>query len=84
MKKLMLISLFMLLQAETQADVSVQAVAFSCQTCHGESLAVQSKSKIMQNLLAFKYQQKTATIMQRISKGYSDAELTKISAYMGK
>ena len=75
----------------SQAQVSqVKVWAAACANCHGtdgraqegmEALAGKDKEEMMQKLMDFKSGRKPATIMHQISKGYSDEELSQITAY---
>lgn len=72
------------------ADVSAKVIAYGCYTCHGEKLAALKVSgnltavELTQTLLAFKTNSKSATIMDRITKGYSDAELAAVASYLSE
>ncbi|MFW5444258.1 MAG: c-type cytochrome [Methylococcaceae bacterium] len=65
-------------------------IAFACYSCHGENLQQLnlpqplSSDKLIQTLLAFKYDKKTATIMDRITKGYTDTELKSVATYLSE
>ena len=65
-------------------------LAATCANCHGtnghsvggmDSLAGESKEKLMQKLADFRSGDKPATIMHQISKGYTEAQLELIAAY---
>ncbi|MCK4840293.1 MAG: hypothetical protein KAT04_00250 [Methylococcales bacterium] len=70
------------------AEISGKVIVFACSSCHGNKLKALNLSQnyinheLPQTLLAFKYNNKYATIMDRISKGYTDAELGYISDYL--
>lgn len=71
------------------ANVPGQLIAYNCYSCHGEHLgnlyknrSLLSKVQLKKTLLAFKYDQKKATIMNRITKGYSDSELESVSTFL--
>lgn len=74
-----------------QAQVNqIRVWAAACANCHGtdgraqpgmESLAGKDKDEMTQKLLDFKNGRKPATLMHQIAKGYSDEQLTQISAY---
>lgn len=67
-------------------------LAATCANCHGtngkavpgagmDSLAGESKTKLLQKLADFKSGDKPASIMHQISKGYSDEQLALIADY---
>ena len=74
-----------------QAQVNqIRVWAAACANCHGtdgraqpgmESLAGKDKDEMLQKLLDYKTGRKPATLMHQITKGYSDEQLTQISAY---
>jgi len=70
------------------ADVSGKIIAYNCYSCHGEQLTNLypsekiSKVQLTEILMAFKYDKKEATIMNRISKGYSDNELESAATFL--
>lgn len=77
-----------------QAELSPQAIALNCMSCHeGVStsaslvlpdLSTLSKQDIRLALLAYKYDKKPATLMPRIAKGFSDNELIAVAEFIGK
>lgn len=79
-------------QATESAPRSTEALAFNCYTCHAPnlqrkgkgmpSLQGQSAEKLLHKLQAFRNGEDGATIMNRIAKGYSDEELTRIAGYL--
>jgi hypothetical protein len=76
------------------ADISTPAVlAGSCSTCHGPngqspgampSLAGLEPKYIMTRLKEFRSGEVPATLMNRIAKGYSDAEIDALGEYFTK
>ncbi len=67
-------------------------LAATCANCHGtngkavtgagmDSLAGESKTKLLQKLADFKSGDKPASIMHQISKGYTEEQLTLIAEY---
>lgn len=72
------------------AEVSGKMIAYTCQTCHdaksGDRMLIQtlSEDEIIQKLLNFKYDRKRVTIMNRISKGYTDSELEAVAQYLSR
>jgi len=75
-----------------RADFAAEAIVANCTICHARedgdagmpALADQSAEQLRQSLLDFKYDRKTATLMNRIAKGYSDAELAAVADHLGK
>lgn len=84
--------LLLMLTSAARADFAAEAIAANCTICHARedgdvgmpALADQSAEKLRQSLLDFKYDRKTATLMNRIAKGYSDTELAVVADYLGK
>ncbi|MCK5828775.1 MAG: hypothetical protein KAH20_00540 [Methylococcales bacterium] len=72
------------------ADIPGKIIAYNCYSCHGDHLStlyinqIPSKNQLKSILLAFKYDKKKGTIMNRISKGYSDKELELVASYLSK
>lgn len=72
------------------ADVPAKMIAYACYSCHGEKLInlklaqPLSEIELTHSLLAFKYRTKSASIMDRITNGYSDAELKAVAIYLSK
>ncbi|AEG01030.1 c-type cytochrome [Methylomonas methanica] len=70
------------------AEFNPQLATLNCLSCH-QDRAVSERSipvltglstqRIQQDLLDFKYDRKTATLMPRIAKGFSDDELRLIA-----
>jgi len=72
------------------ADPRAEAIAFTCMGCHGvngisvgsiPSLAGRPAVYMTQTMLKFKSGERDGTLMNRIAKGYSDAELRAVSEY---
>ncbi len=70
-----------------------QNLALNCFTCHSAergqgalipSLRGRSAEVIRSMLLGFKADQGSPTIMNRIAKGYTDAQITAIADYLGE
>lgn len=78
------------LYATAQAEIDARTIAFNCRNCHGDtatsipSLQSLSRQQIQQALLDFKYDKKPATLMPRLAKGYSDAELAAVADYLSR
>ncbi len=89
-KKTLLAGLGWILSQTVLADVSPQLIVMNCQSCHAgpiEGVAVLntlSAENIKQALLGFKNDQRQSTVMGRIAKGFSDAELTKVAQLIGQ
>lgn len=76
------------------AELNPQAIAFNCLNCHAAepesgsaeipSLIGLSAAQLTQALLDFKYEKKSATLMPRLVKGYSDAELAAVASYLSR
>jgi sulfide dehydrogenase cytochrome subunit len=76
------------------AQGAPQAIAMNCSTCHRNgaepkdsdipSLEGMRRDEMTQALLDFKYDRKTATLMPRIAKGYSDAELRAVAGVLSR
>ncbi len=70
------------------ADVKGKMIAYHCYSCHGEKLKnlnlprPVNKKTLINTLLAFKYDKTMATVMNRISKGYTDSEIEAVAAYL--
>lgn len=78
----------------SQAEIEAQAIALNCLTCHESdsgaaivgtdipSISGLKREKLRQTLLDFKYDRKSATLMSRIAKGYSDDELRRVTEFL--
>ncbi|MCK9606766.1 MAG: hypothetical protein M0R33_10020 [Methylomonas sp.] len=75
------------------AEINPQLVALNCVSCHQDHAAPErgipllvglSAQTIQQDLLDFKYDRKSATLMPRIAKGFSDDELRVIAEYIAQ
>jgi len=76
--------------AHAQDPHLARNLAATCANCHGtdgksvggmDSLAGESRDKLMQKLMAFKRGEKPASIMHQIAKGYTDEQLGLIADY---
>ncbi|MBD9360855.1 c-type cytochrome [Methylomonas fluvii] len=82
------------LSSMAYAEIDARAIAFNCWNCHTESsldakssipsLKSLSAQQLRQALLDFKYDKKPATLMPRLAKGYSDAELAAVAEYLSR
>jgi len=68
------------------ADVTGKVIAYSCYSCHGEKLNTLnlSATELTRTLIAFKTNNKNASIMDRITKGFSDDELKAVAVYLNQ
>ncbi len=74
------------------AELDAASIALNCLTCHndtGKTSAIPPLNKLsalqmQQTLLDFKYDKKPATLMRRLAKGYSDAELAALAEYLSR
>ncbi|KPK08567.1 MAG: hypothetical protein AMJ64_02915 [Betaproteobacteria bacterium SG8_39] len=81
-------------QAALADEVAARSMAATCAACHGtsghsvtktvEPLAGRPKERIVELMQAFKTGKKPATIMQQISKGYSDQQIEMIAGYLAE
>jgi cytochrome c553 len=92
--KIPLVAAFCLaLPVAAHADMSVKVMADACAGCHGTDGASAGAMPAFNNkaadviekaLLEYKTGAKEATVMDRITKGYSDEQLKAISVFYGK
>ncbi len=76
------------------AELAAQTIALNCLNCHqttAEStedsipnFGKLSAAQLLQVLLDFKYDRKSATLMPRIAKGYSDSELAALAEFLSR
>lgn len=80
--------------AEAQA-LRVKSLAATCAQCHGTAghavdgadvpgLVGLQASYIVEQMKAFKSGTRTATVMQQLAKGFSDAQVAQIAAYFAE
>lgn len=80
----------MLAAGSCLAELDAQAIALNCRNCHAAesseipSLQTLSSEQLNRMLLDYKYDKTPATLMPRIAKGYSDAELKAVADYLGR
>lgn len=76
-----------------QADVSTtKVIAANCVVCHGPDSGAKAippiigmkAADIEKSMIEFKSDKRQATIMNRIAKGYDDAQIKAISEYFSK
>jgi sulfide dehydrogenase cytochrome subunit len=80
--------------AATAAPPDAQMLSHACAGCHGTnggsagltmpSLASQSKTSITEAMKKFKSGERPSTVMGRLAKGYSDAEIDLMAEYFSK
>ncbi|VAW84525.1 hypothetical protein MNBD_GAMMA18-2383 [hydrothermal vent metagenome] len=84
--------LFFSLTSHAESQLNATMLALPCTGCHGSegesqqaipSLNVMSGEQIYLAMRSFKNDQRHATLMNRIAKGYSDSELRLIADYFG-
>jgi sulfide dehydrogenase cytochrome subunit len=75
------------------ADRTGRVLALSCAACHGTSgkspgsmpsLRGRSETFIAQALAAFKSGARKGTVMNRLARGYTDAEIKALARYYGR
>jgi cytochrome subunit of sulfide dehydrogenase len=68
-------------------------IAANCASCHGTdgrshdgmpAIAGQDKAYLVQQLKDFRDGKRPSTIMQQLAKGYSDAQIEAVAAYLSK
>jgi cytochrome c553 len=71
-------------------ELNVQGLADACTSCHGleghsqgfiPTIGGLGKSTLLTQLTAFRDRKSSATIMSRIARGYTDAELEALAEY---
>jgi len=72
------------ISSHTLADVPAKVIAYSCYSCHAEKSKPLplSTEELSHTLLAFRSGNKKSTIMDRITKGFSETELKSVSTYL--
>ena len=85
---------FFALSSVSADQVTGQLIAFACSGCHGTDgqfenpgfpkLKSRPSEELELALLDFKYDRKKSSIMGRISKGYTDAELRSVALYFSR
>ncbi|QWF70596.1 hypothetical protein KEF85_14900 [Methylomonas paludis] len=92
MKRLILFCIVSSLSRFSQAELSSAGIANNCRNCHNSaatepvlsSLPSLTAAQLSSKLLDFKYDRIPATLMPRIAKGYSDAQLNAVAEYLGR
>lgn len=76
--------------ADEPADISV--LVETCSGCHGADLGgsgaiptlrAHKPAYLLFTLNAFKNDERAATVMNRLAKGYSEAQISALAAYLG-
>lgn len=76
-----------------EAERQIESLVFTCYTCHGPegqspgdipTLDTLSADEIRNKLLDYRQDAEPATIMNRIAKGYSDQEISRIAEYLAE
>ena len=90
--KLWIILILLILSLAAQAGQASPAIlADACAACHGTdgkspstipSIQGKSADYMLQRLKAFKSGEREGTVMNRIAKGYTDAELMAIATFL--
>ena len=77
--------------AGAQAESSGRNLALSCFSCHGPAgkspdtipgIAGKNAAFIVQEMIAFRDGKRKSSVMMRIGKGYSDAEIRALARYI--
>jgi len=85
--------LFALVTAVNAASLAAPSGAASCTGCHAENAKIETRvpriagrpaAEIFAAMEAFRSGQKPATVMDRIAKGFSDAEIHAIAEWLGQ
>jgi sulfide dehydrogenase cytochrome subunit len=86
--------LALLAAAPAMADTPVELLAGGCQGCHGVAgaeangipmiMRAQSREDFIATMRAFRDNQREATVMGRITRGYSDAEIAALAAHFAR
>jgi len=89
-----LLGMLTLLPASAMADPTGQALSFTCAGCHGTdgssvgpsspSLAAMDPDVFIDAMQAYKRDERNATIMNRIAKGYSDEQIKGMAWFFAK
>lgn len=75
------------------ADSSVRVLASECMSCHGldgrsagaiPSLAGMTRARFIERMQAFKAKDPSASVMNRIAPGFSDAQIGQLAEYFAE
>jgi sulfide dehydrogenase cytochrome subunit len=86
----MLVSLLVVGAASAADDPRAEALADACTSCHGiagrshgyiPSINALSRAQFIQALQEYRAQKRTATIMNRVTKAYTPAEIALLADY---
>jgi sulfide dehydrogenase cytochrome subunit len=79
-----------LFQTAAAQSANTPAIALACASCHGPNgagvgsipaIARQDRAAFLQSWAAFRANERPATIMNRIARGYTDAEVAALADY---
>jgi sulfide dehydrogenase cytochrome subunit len=85
--------IFALVGSADASDIPAPLLAASCDTCHGPqgrspgaipAIAGLDAPALRASLEGFKQDRIPATVMNRIAKGFTDAEIAALAAYLGQ
>lgn len=85
-----LIAVIVALPASAQDASTVRLLAANCANCHGTdgrsqggmpSLNGQSKATLVEAMQEFRSGKRVATVMQQLSRGYTDAEIELLAGF---
>ncbi len=77
----------------TTTDLTAFAAAIGCLSCHGDggrspgampSLAGKSQDYLERAMKAYRDGTRPATLMNRLARGYTDADIARITAYIAE
>ncbi|MCX7375054.1 MAG: cytochrome C, class I [Alphaproteobacteria bacterium] len=84
----------LLAAAPTMANTPVELLAGGCQGCHGVAgagangipmiMRAQPHEDFIATMRAFRDNQREATVMGRIARGYTDAEIAALAAHFAR
>ncbi|WP_407276001.1 c-type cytochrome [Halothiobacillus sp. DCM-1] len=80
-------------QVSANEQISGATIGYTCMGCHGvngkspgsiPSIAGQSAAQLASKLMAYREDKLTGTIMNRIAKGYTPAEIQAVAAFFAQ
>lgn len=84
----------LLAAAPAMANTPVELLAGGCQGCHGVAgagangipmiMRAQTREDFIATMRAFRDNQREATVMGRIARGYTDAEIAALAAHFAR
>ena len=90
---ILLICSLLPLGVQAEALANIEIIAFNCFNCHGHNGASQGAAPplkglpakyLQQTLKDYKQDKRPGTIMPRIAKGYTEAEINAVAEYFAK